>query len=53
MADARKNPPIYAQAIGLVLDIANGRHFLSKLIPATLFLLDTLLCALVIWKVPC
>lgn len=53
MADARKCAPLYAQAIGLALDIANGRHFLSKLIPPALFLLDALLCALVIWKVPC
>ncbi|KAM7186327.1 ALG3 domain containing protein [Rhypophila sp. PSN 637] len=45
-------PPIHIQAINLALDIANGRHPLSKLIPAALLLLDTLLCALVIWKVP-
>ncbi|KAK4206397.1 ALG3 protein-domain-containing protein [Rhypophila decipiens] len=53
MADStKKSQPIYVQAIGLALDIANGRHFLSKLIPPALLLVDTLLCALVIWKVP-
>ncbi|KAM7211802.1 fad dependent oxidoreductase [Rhypophila decipiens] len=53
MADlTKKSQPIYVQAIGLALDIANGRNFLSKLIPPALLLVDTLLCALVIWKVP-
>jgi alpha-1,3-mannosyltransferase len=51
MAD--KDLPIHQKAIRLVLDVANGRHALSKLIPPALLLADALLCALVIWKVPC
>jgi len=50
--DTRK-PPFHEQAIQLALDVANGRHFLSRLIPPALLLADALLCALVIWKVPC
>ncbi|KAK0714529.1 glycosyltransferase family 58 protein [Lasiosphaeris hirsuta] len=46
------SPPIHQQAFRLVLDIANGRHALSKLVPPGLFLADALLCGLVIWKVP-
>lgn len=46
------SPPIPQQAFRLALDIANGRHFLSKVIPPALFLADALLCSLVIWKVP-
>ena len=53
MADTTARPPLHRQAITLTLDILNGRHFLSKLIPPALLLLDTLLCAGVIWKVPC
>ena len=53
MADTTTRPPLYQQTITLTLDILNGRHFLSKLIPPALLLLDTLLCAAVIWKVPC
>lgn len=45
--------PIHKQAIGLALGIANGHHFLSKLVPPALLLADALLCGLVIWKVPC
>lgn len=51
MAD-KSPPPLHQKAIGLALDIANGRHALSKLIPPALFLADALLCSLVIWKVP-
>jgi alpha-1,3-mannosyltransferase len=51
MAD--KKPPIHQQAIVLLLDIANGRHALSKLIPLALFLADALLCGLIIWRIPC
>jgi hypothetical protein len=48
------NPPaLPMRAIHLVSDILNGRHVLSKLIPPLLFLADALLCALIIWKVPC
>lgn len=37
----------------LALSIANGQHALSALIPPLLFLFDAVLCALIIWKVPC
>jgi alpha-1,3-mannosyltransferase len=48
-----KPPPLTLRAIHLALDILNGRHVLSKLVPPLLFLADALLCALIIWKVPC
>jgi len=48
-----KTPPIHQQAIRFVLDTANGRNALSKLIPPVLFLADAVFCALIIWKVPC
>lgn len=51
MADHQ--PGLVAQALNLVSDIANRRHVLSKLIPVGLFLIDAVLCALIIWKVPC
>lgn len=51
MAD--QNPSIHLRAIRFVLDVLSGRHVLSKLIPPLLFLADALLCALIIWKVPC
>ena len=44
---------MHKQAIRLAVDIANGRHVLSKVIPALLLIADALLCGLVIWKVPC
>ncbi|KAK4464516.1 glycosyltransferase [Cladorrhinum samala] len=47
-----KTPPIHQQAIRFVLDTANGRNALSKLIPPVLFLADAVFCALIIWKVP-
>ncbi|KAK0643875.1 glycosyltransferase family 58 protein [Cercophora newfieldiana] len=50
MADSKT--PIHQQAVRLVLDVANGRHFLSKLIPPALWAADALLCGLVIWKIP-
>lgn len=51
MAD--KEPPLYLRAVNLSIDIASGRHALSKLVPPALLVLDALLCALIIWKVPC
>ncbi|KAL2267306.1 hypothetical protein VTJ83DRAFT_4583 [Remersonia thermophila] len=39
-------------AVRFALDVANGRHALSKLVAPLLFLADAALCALVIWKVP-
>ncbi|KAL2019847.1 hypothetical protein VTK56DRAFT_9109 [Thermocarpiscus australiensis] len=43
---------MHIQAIRCALDIANGRHALSRLVPPALFLADALLCVLIIWKVP-
>ncbi|ROT42923.1 ALG3-domain-containing protein [Sodiomyces alkalinus F11] len=51
MADDQQ-PSIPAQVATLVLNIANGRHKLSKAIPVVLFVLDALLCAAIILKVP-
>ena len=51
MADKEAN--IFGQAVRFVLDIANGRHVLSKAIPPLLLVLDAILCCLVIWKIPC
>ncbi|KPM45418.1 Dol-P-Man:Man(5)GlcNAc(2)-PP-Dol alpha-1,3-mannosyltransferase [Neonectria ditissima] len=45
-------PPIHTQAIRFVSDMANGRHALSKLIPPALWLMDAVLCGLIIWKIP-
>jgi hypothetical protein len=50
---ASNNPPIYQRATNFVLDVANGRHALSKLVPPALLAFDAVLCALVIWKIPC
>jgi alpha-1,3-mannosyltransferase len=51
MADQR--PGIVAQAVTFVGDVANRRHALSQLVPLGLWAVDALLCALIIWKVPC
>ncbi|EFY92472.1 alpha-1,3-mannosyltransferase (Alg3), putative [Metarhizium acridum CQMa 102] len=48
---APHEPPL-KQALRFALDVANGRHALSKLIPLVLWLADAVLCGLVIWKVP-
>lgn len=51
---ASKQPKnLIAQAIQLALDTATGRNALSKFVAPGLFLLDAVLCALIIWKVPC
>ncbi|ORY62895.1 Dolichyl-P-Man:Man(5)GlcNAc(2)-PP-dolichyl mannosyltransferase [Pseudomassariella vexata] len=50
MADTQ--PGLVSQAMKLVSDVANRHHVLSKLVPPALFLLDGILCALIIWKVP-
>ncbi|OTB08295.1 glycosyltransferase family 58 protein [Hypoxylon sp. CI-4A] len=49
---ASKDTGLVSQAVRLAFDVANGRSALSKLIPPCLFLLDAVLCALVIWKIP-
>ncbi len=41
------------RAFSFAADVANGRHALSKLVAPTLLALDAVLCALIIWKVPC
>lgn len=48
-----KQPGIVSRAVGFALDVANGRHALSRLIPLALFGLDAVLCVLIIWKIPC
>lgn len=45
--------PIHIEAFHFVVDILSGRHALSIAIPIALWLLDAVLCGLVIWKVPC
>lgn len=50
---ANKDPSLVSQAVALAFDVANGRNALSKLVAPALFLLDAVLCALVIWKIPC
>ncbi|KAM5347928.1 hypothetical protein ACJ41O_007752 [Fusarium nematophilum] len=45
-------PGILTQAFRFASNVANGRHALSKFIPATLWLADAFLCSLIIWKIP-
>ncbi|KAI0387740.1 glycosyltransferase family 58 protein [Hypomontagnella monticulosa] len=49
---ASKEPGIVSQVVTLAFDVANGRSALSKLVPPCLLLVDAVLCALVIWKIP-
>ncbi|OAA59324.1 Lethal(2)neighbour of Tid protein [Cordyceps fumosorosea ARSEF 2679] len=49
---AARQPPAHVRALTFVLDVACGRHALSPLIPAALWLADAVLTCLVIWKVP-
>lgn len=48
-----KQSGIVARAVTFVADVANRRHALSKLVPFGLWVVDAILCALIIWKVPC
>ncbi|KAK7721243.1 dolichyl-P-Man:Man(5)GlcNAc(2)-PP-dolichol alpha-1,3-mannosyltransferase [Diaporthe eres] len=48
---ATKQDPLYLQAFRFAQDVATGRHWLSRLIPPVLILLDAALCVLVIAKV--
>lgn len=50
---AQTEAPAYARVLDLVSDIATGRHALSKFIPPLLWLVDAVLCGLIVWKVPC
>jgi alpha-1,3-mannosyltransferase len=50
---ANNHPGIVSQAVQLAYNIANRHHVLSKVVPLGLFALDAVLCALIIWKVPC
>lgn len=43
----------YPRPVQFAIDLANGRHVLSKYIPVLLWLFDGVLTSLVIWKVPC
>ena len=42
-----------SQAYRFSVDLLNGRHALSKLVPVALWLADAVLCGLIIWKIPC
>ncbi|KAI7773777.1 hypothetical protein LA080_009896 [Diaporthe eres] len=48
---ATKQDPLYLQAFRFAQDVATGGHWLSRLIPPVLILLDAALCVLVIAKV--
>ena len=48
-----QEPQGLAKAYRQVLDIANGRHQLSYLVPVALWLFDAVLCQIIIFKVPC
>lgn len=50
MAEATTSLP--GRAVHFALDVANGRHALSRLVGPALLALDVLLCALIILKVP-
>lgn len=50
---APNKDPVYLQALRFAQDVATGRHWLSKLIPPLLLLLDAALCMVVISKVAC
>lgn len=50
---AGRQPAQAKSAFGQLVDIANGRHKLSLLIPLALVAFDALLCIAVILKVPC
>lgn len=47
----RESLPV--QAIKLAQNVATGRHFLSRLVPPALLVLDAALCLVIIKKVPC
>ncbi|KAL1859469.1 dolichyl-P-Man:Man(5)GlcNAc(2)-PP-dolichol alpha-1,3-mannosyltransferase [Diaporthe australafricana] len=48
---ATNRDPPYVQVLRFAQDVATGRHWLSRLIPPALLLLDAALCVLVIAKV--
>lgn len=50
---AKPDEPLYKQAVRFAVDVASGRHALSKLIPVALWLADAVFCGLIIWKVAC
>ncbi|RYP46972.1 hypothetical protein DL768_006895 [Monosporascus sp. mg162] len=50
---ASHQPGVISQAFNLALDVATGRNVnLSRLVAPCLFVIDALLCAVIIWKVP-
>lgn len=51
MADGQES--LLVQLFKFAQDVATGRHFLSRLIPPLLLLVDAALCIVVIKKVPC
>lgn len=50
---SQPSAPAHTRALRFVSDVATGHHALSKLIPPALWLVDAVLCGLIIWKVPC
>lgn len=51
MADNNQSLPM--RGYRLALDIATGRHFLSRLIPPLLLALDAMICVVIIQRVAC
>ncbi|KAI2626249.1 glycosyltransferase [Xylaria nigripes] len=50
---AYKEPGLIARAIRLPFDVATGRNYkLARLIPPCLFVLDAVLCVVIMWNVP-
>jgi hypothetical protein len=45
--------PLYLQLFRFAQDVATARHWLSRLVPPVLILLDAALCVIVIAKVAC
>ncbi|KAG5985504.1 dolichyl-P-Man:Man(5)GlcNAc(2)-PP-dolichol alpha-1,3-mannosyltransferase [Claviceps pusilla] len=43
--------PLYRQAWRFALDVAAGKHVLSRFVPLVLWLGDALLCSLIIWRI--
>ncbi|KAL3965676.1 hypothetical protein ACCO45_002680 [Purpureocillium lilacinum] len=52
MPPPQQSAPIHLRAWRFALAVATGQHALSQLVPPALWLLDAILCVLVLWKVP-
>lgn len=53
MPPPQQSAPVHLRAWRFALAVATGQHALSQLVPPALWLLDAILCVLVLWKVPC